>query len=144
MKFIVTIYENKSFETVQFFSSRFNIEKLSLQGRWLIKKIILSWVKLSLTTRIKREFSRPVWGKPVPDIYFCFCPSFLWFCWLSLIAFGEFIFWKNVTNPLFGWEFNAVQQVTFYIHQDYKQVNFYKKSYHLIIGRSLRDRKGTA
>ena len=29
---------------------------------------------------------------------------------------------------MFGWDFRVVQQDTFYPHQDYKQINFYKKS----------------
>ena len=73
----------------------------------------------------------------------CFCPNFLWFCWLSLVAFGEFIFQKLVTNPLLGWEFCVVQQDTFYPHKDHEQVNFYRKPRLYIIGRSLRDGKVT-
>ena len=43
-------------------------------------------------------------------------------------AFGEFISQKFVTNQLFGLEVRAVRQDIFYLHQDYEQVNFYKKS----------------
>ena len=43
-----------------------------------------------------------------------------------MVAFGELTFQKLVTNQLFGLEFCAVQQDTFYPHQDYEQVNFYK------------------
>ena len=43
-------------------------------------------------TTIKRESRGPVWDKPFPDLQLCFCPNFLWFCWLTLVAFGEFIF----------------------------------------------------
>ena len=46
-----------------------------------------------------------------------------------------------MTNPLFGWDFCAVQQDTFYHQQDYEQVNLYKKLRFYIIGRSLRDEK---
>ena len=53
------------------------------------------------------------------------------------------MFQKLVTNPLLGWEFFAVQHDTFYLHQDYEQVDFYKKLRHFIIVRSLRDRKVT-
>ena len=42
----------------------------------------------------------------------------------SLVALGEVVFQKLVTNPLFGWEFCVVQQDTFYPHQDSEQVNF--------------------
>ena len=58
-------------------------------------------------------------------------------------CFGEIIFQKHVKNPLFGWKFCVVQQDTFYTHQDYAQVNFYKKSRLCTIGRSLRDGKVT-
>ena len=107
------------------YSIRF--EKLSLRNRWLFKKIILMYVKLSLTTTIKRENLGLVWDKPVPDRWLCFCPNFLSFCWSSSVAFGEFNSQKFVTNQLFGSEFRAVRQDTFYTHQDYEQVNFYKK-----------------
>ena len=50
------------------------------------------------------------------------------FCWSSLDAFGEFTPQKLVTNQLFGLEFCAARQDTFYPHQGYEQVNFYKKS----------------
>ena len=33
---------------------------------------------------------------------------------------------KACDEPLFGWEFSVVQQDTFYLDQDYEQVNFYK------------------
>ena len=42
-------------------------------------------------------------------------------------AFGEFTFPKIVTEQLFGLEIFAVRQDTFYPHQGYEQVNFYKK-----------------
>ena len=41
-----------------------------------------------------------------------------------------------MTNQLFGLEFCAVQQDTFYPHQGYEQVNFYKKSSLYFIGWS--------
>ena len=43
-------------------------------------------------------------------------------------AFGEFTSRKPVTNQLFGLEFCSARQDTFYPHQGYEQVNFYKKS----------------
>ena len=46
-----------------------------------------------------------------------------------------------MTNQLFGLEFCAVRQDTFYPHQDYQQVNFYKKTSLYFIGRSFRNRK---
>ena len=58
-------------------------------------------------------------------------------------CFGEFIFQKLVTNPLFGWDFCVVQRDTFYPHQDYEQVHFYKNSYLYIIGRALQYGKVT-
>ena len=63
---------------------------------------------------------------------------------LFVIAFGEFIFQKLVTNQLFGLEFCAVRQDTFYLHQDYEQVNFYKKSSIYFIGWSVRNWKAAA
>ena len=53
-----------------------------------------------------------------------------------MVAFGEFVFQKPVTNPLFGSEFCVVQKDTFYLHQDYEQVNFYKKLRLYIFGPS--------
>ena len=44
----------------------------------------------------------PVWDKPVPDRWLCFCPNFLSFCWSYWGAFGEFTFQKLVTIQLFG------------------------------------------
>ena len=41
-------------------------------------------------------------------------------------AFGEVTSQKFVTNQLFGLEFCAARQDTFYPHQGYEQVNFYK------------------
>ena len=46
-----------------------------------------------------------------------------------------------MTNPLFGREFCVVQRDTFYLHQNYQQVNSYKNSRSYIIGRSPRDEK---
>ena len=45
-----------------------------------------------------------------------------------MVAFGEINFQKLVTNQLFGLDFCAVRQDTFYPQQDYEQVIFYKKS----------------
>ena len=96
---------------------------------------------MSLTTTIKRENLGPVLDKPVPDRWLCFCPNFLLFCWSSLDAFGEFTFQKLVTNQQFGLEFCVVRQDTFYTHQDYEQVNLYKKSSLYFIGWSFRNWK---
>ena len=81
---------------------------------------------MSLTTTIKRANLGPVCDKPVPDRWLCFCPNFLSFCWSSLDVFGEFTSQNFVTNQLFRLEFCAARQDTFYPHQDYEQVNFYK------------------
>ena len=89
-----------------FYSIHF--EKLSLQNRRLIKKIILIWVKMSLTTTIKR--GNP---GPVPNRWLCFCPNFLSFYWSSLVAFGEFTFQKLVTNQLLGWNFVQCGRIHF-------------------------------
>ena len=99
----------------------------------------MSWI-----TTIKRGNLGSVWDKPVPDRWLCFCPNFLSFCWSSLIAFGEFIFQKLVTNQLFELAFCAVRQDTFYPYQDYEQVNFYKKSSLYFIHWSFRNWKDAA
>ena len=48
--------------------SKIITEKLSVQDRPLIMKILLILVKLSLTTTIKRENRGPVSRKPLPDL----------------------------------------------------------------------------
>ena len=58
-----------------------------------------------------------------------------------MVAFGEFTFQKLVTNQLFGLEFCAVRQDTFYPHHDYEQVKFYKKSSLYFSGWSFRNWK---
>ena len=61
---------------------------------------------------------------------------------ILLIIFGcsgEFTFEKLVLNQLFGLGFCAVRQDTFYPHQDYEQINFYKKSSPNFIGWTLRN-----
>ena len=60
---------------------------------------------------------------------------------ISLVAFGEFTFQKLVTNQQFGLEFCVVRQDTFYPHQGYEQVNFYKESSLYFIGWSFRNWK---
>ena len=57
-------------------------------------------------------------------------------------------FWRiHLSKPcdesteLFGLEFCAVRQDTFYPHQDYEEVNFYKKSSLYFVGWSLRNCK---
>ena len=122
------------------FFSRFIFEKMSVHDRWLIKKNLLTEVNLSLTATIKRENRGPLWDKPLPDHQMCFCPNFLWFCWLSLVAFGKFIFQKLVTNQLFGQDFCEVQVDTFCPHQVYEKVNLYKKIASLYHG-SVRPRR---
>ena len=56
-----------------------------------------------------------------------------------LFIFGGFTFQKLGTIQLFGLEFCAVRQDTFYPREDYEQVNFYKKSSLCFIGWSLRN-----
>ena len=56
-------------------------------------------------------------------------------------ASGEFTSQKLVTNQLFGLEFCAARQDTFCPHQDYEQVNFYKKNSLDFIGWSFRNWK---
>ena len=60
---------------------------------------------------------------------------------ILFIVFGCFWrihFQKLETNQLFGLKICAVWQDTFYLHQDYEHVNFYKKLSLLIIGWSFR------
>ena len=66
---------------------------------------------------------------------------FFSFCWTSLDAFGEFTFETLLNIQLFDWELCAVPQDTFYPHQGYEQVNFYKKSSLHFIGWYIRNRK---
>ena len=56
-------------------------------------------------------------------------------------VFGEFTSQKLVTNQLFGLEFCAVRQDTFYPHQEFEHVLFYKKSSLYFIGWSFRNWK---
>ena len=56
-----------------------------------------------------------------------------------LMSFREFTFQKLVKNQLFGLEFCAVRQDTFYPHQEYEQANFYKKSSLYFIGWTFRN-----
>ena len=60
---------------------------------------------------------------------------------IVLVAFGELTSQKLVTNQLLGSEFCAVRQDTFYLHQDFEQTNFYKKSSLYFIGWSFRNWK---
>ena len=87
VKCIVTIYENKSFETIQFFSPRFVIEILSVQGRWLIKMIILIQVKMSYRQQ-SREKIVGLFGTNLFQLFNCvlvptFC-DFVDYFWLPL------------------------------------------------------------
>ena len=45
---------------------------------------------------------------------------------MSLVAFGEFIFQRLVTNQLFAYEFCVAQLDTFYHQQDHEKVIFWK------------------
>ena len=85
--FVLTTILNLSTRHDFVYSIRF--EKLSLRNRWLIKKVILIWEELFLTTIIKKENLGPVWDKPVPDRWLCFCPNFFV---ILLIIFG--CFWR--------------------------------------------------
>ena len=60
---------------------------------------------------------------------------------IILGCFEEFTFQKLVTNQLFRLEYCGVRQDTFYFHQVYEQVNFYKKLSHYFIGWSFRNWK---
>ena len=88
----------------------------------MIKKIKKIAAKMTLATTIKKKISGLVWDKPVPNIWLSFCPNFLSFCWLTLVAFGDFSFQNFVTNQLIGREFCEIQQVTFWPQQCYEQL----------------------
>ena len=117
------------------FFSRFIIEKLNLQDRWLIKKKRMFQVELSFTKSVKKENCAPVWEKCVPGLYLCFCLNFMSFCGISLTAFRHFILHNLVIYELFGLEFCVVQQGTFY----YEQIKRYKNLPIYIIGWSDLD-----
>ena len=53
-------------------------------------------------------------------------------------CFGVYIWPRLVTNLKFGLESCAAQQDTFYLHQSYEQVNFYKKPHFYISGWTER------
>ena len=140
--FIVLVFTtNLILSTWLDFFDSIRFEKLSWQNRCLIKKITLIYVKLYSTTTIQKGNLGPVWDKPVPDRWLCFCPNFLSFRWSPLAAFEKFTFQKNVTKQPFGLEFCAVWQDTFDPHQDYEQVNFHKKSSLYLIAWSIRNWK---
>ena len=56
-------------------------------------------------------------------------------------SFGEITSQKLVTNELFAFEIWAARQDTFYPHQGYEQVKFYKKSSAYFIDWSIRNWK---
>ena len=72
-----------SVSTYQFFRSCFFsrciLQKLSWQGRWLIKKVSTIWAKVFLTTTIRRYIVVLclVWKNSVPDYWLPFRPNFL-------------------------------------------------------------------
>ena len=79
------------FTTNLIFSTRngffIHFEKLSLRNRWLIKKITLIWVKMSLTTTIKRENLGPVWTNLFQIVDCVSVPTFRYFAdhlWMLL------------------------------------------------------------
>ena len=101
-------------------TTRFS-DKLSSRQHAREKIVVLLGTKLFQSTDLS-----------VPPIFFSFC-------WLSLVAFGEFIFQKRVTNQLSGWEFCVLQQDTFYLRQDEEQNIFVKKSHSCINGCYVLD-----
>ena len=73
-----------------------------------------------LTKAMVKEISELVWDKPFSELLLTFCPNFLSLCCLNLVAYGEFVFQKFVTNQMFGWNFCVKQHVTYYLQQDYE------------------------
>ena len=107
---------------------------MSVAARWLIKKIFLSNPAGTVLDEKNRERnSRSCSGQTCSRFWLSFSPDSLSICWLSLAASGKFISQKLMTNQLLS-GFCVVQQDTFYHHQDYKQVKFYKKTRLQIIG----------
>ena len=81
------------------------------------------------------------WEKLVQDFRLLFWLKFLLSFSLLMVAFGECIFQKDVTNQLFRREFRAVQLVLLYPRQHYAQINFCKKSPSYTIGWTVRGGK---
>ena len=99
----------------------FIFEKLGVNFRWLIKKDILTPIKVSLTTTVKRENRGPVRES---SVFFCQLLVILLImcCWFRA-SFKNF--WR--IHRLGGTSVLCVlQPVTLCPHQDYEQVNFYK------------------
>ena len=90
-KCIVSIYVNTSLKRFQFFSA-VHFEKLSIETRWLIKKVNLKETKLYWTTTTMVEKSELVWDNSVPDICLLFCPKILSSCWLAPVVFWKLTF----------------------------------------------------
>ena len=104
--FIVFVFTtNLILSTRHDFFYSIHFEKLSLWNRWLIKKIILIQVKLSLTTTIKREYIGPVWDKLFPDHWLCFCPILLSFVDHLRLLLKNSLFKSLWRINCLGWKF---------------------------------------
>ena len=135
---IVTIYENKPFETIQFFSSRFIIEKLSVQGRWLIKKI-----KLIFDDNNQERKPRACLGQNCSKSLIVFFSQLFV---ILLIIFGWFwrIHLSKTCDGSIVWVGILYSDAAYILPSPRPwKLSFYKKSRLHIIGRSLRDGKVT-
>ena len=119
VKSFVSVYLTETF-LIQFFSR------------------IRYWVWESLgSVAVKRFFSRQNcpwrqqsrkenrcldWDKPVQYLRFSSCANFLSFCWSTLVAFGEFIFPKILTNHFLGWRFVYCSRINFTIIKSMKDL----------------------
>ena len=68
-------------------------------------------------------------------------PTFCHFVYHLWLLLENSLFQKLVTNQQFGLESCVVRQDTFYPHQDFEQVNFYKKSSLYFFGWTFRNWK---
>ena len=81
------------------------MDNLSVQDKWVMKKTVIFFVKISLTTTIRRKNHCPVSDKFVLHLYLGFCPNFFQFFKLIFVAFGKIIFQKFATKRLWGRNF---------------------------------------
>ena len=98
-------------------------------------------MEISLTTTIKRENLRPVWDKPVPELWLSFWPNFLLFVdhiWFLL----EKSYLKNLGRiNCLGWNFGQCGRIRFTLTKAMNKLIRTKKSSFYFIGWSFRNWK---
>ena len=114
------------------------------KGRWLIKKIILSYVKLSFDDNNQEKKSCAFFGTNLFQIFNCiFVPTFFEFVdylWLPL----ENLYFRNLwRNHRLGGKSVQCSRMHFFLTKTMNKLIFYKTLRLYIIGRSLRDRNVT-